>query len=183
MTKLLNLKEVSKRINESGKRGVIIWTRDEGGHFISNRHFLLRLTQVPSAILIALFSIFLKVPEIGETLIINFGVIEDPNGKNIKPIDYSKIYKPEAQQLEGQVTSFLKDVDSKTQMRVISFSDQFKFVNEKYMKMADDKTGKSDSGPFSPIYLADDSLMLLPYKVNQSPEEENILKKLGDVIE
>lgn len=183
MVKGLNLKEVSKRIKESGKRGSIVWTRVKDGHFISNRHFLLKLPEVPSEVLIALFSIFLRIPEVGETLIINFGIIEDPNNKKTKPIDYSKIYKPEDQCVEGQVTSFMRDVDDKTQMRVIHFHDQFKFVNEKYMKMTTEKTGKSTGDPYTPIYLADNSLMLLPYKVNQESDELDTLKILRGVVE
>ncbi|MEC0140449.1 hypothetical protein P4H94_26765 [Paenibacillus macerans] len=177
----LNLKEISKRIKESGKHGSIIWSRQKERHFVSNRHFLLKVEEVPSDILISLFSVFLKVPIVGETLICNLGKIEEP--ENIKPIDFDKIYNPEKQCVNGQVTPFLKETDKKLKMRVIHFPDCFKFINEQYMKMTTEKDAKSTTDPVAPVYFANDQLMLLPFRLISVPGDSAVLKLIGDDVE
>ncbi|MCL6605525.1 MAG: hypothetical protein K6T94_21885 [Paenibacillus sp.] len=174
MSNGLNLKEISKQIKSSGKSGSVIWAREEKQNFISNRHFLLRVDLVPSDILVALFTVFLKVPAVGETLICSFGKVQDQGNK--KPITFTTIYNPEKQTDKGKVTSFIKESGEKLQMRIIQFSEHFTYVNEQLMKMTTDKEPMSIGGPMMPVYFAEGNLLLLPYKV--STPEDNVLSGL-----
>ncbi|MNC15677.1 hypothetical protein D3C75_635010 [compost metagenome] len=175
----LNLKEIAKQIKASGKSGSVIWSREENQHFISNRHFLLRVEEVPSELLIALFTIFLKVPALGETLNCNFGQIQD----NQKPLNFDKIYNPDKQSQKGTVTPFIKESGEKLQMRVIQFPDHFSYINEQFMRMTSDKYPISTSSPMMPVYFAENNLVLLPYRVVSTPEDDTLTRVLGETIE
>lgn len=174
----LNLKEISKQIKASGKSGSLIWSREEKQHFITNRHFLLRVEEVPSEVLIALFSIFLKVPEKGETLTCYAGKIQDTEKQ--KPISFEKIYIPEKQNEQGEFAPFIKDLGNKLQARVIQFPGHFAYVNEQYMKMTNDTEPVSTNGPMTPIYFADRNLILLPYRVHETKDDATLSVLIGD---
>lgn len=181
MNKGLNLKEISKQIKASGKSGSLIWSREQEQHFITNRHFLLRVDEVPSEVLIALFSVFLKVPEKGETLNCYAGKIQD-NEKQ-KPISFEKIYTPDKQTEKGEVTPFIKELGEKMQARVIQFPGHFTYINEQFMKMTNDKEPVSTKGPMTPIYFADRNLILLPYRVHETKDDAALVSLMGNTLE
>ncbi|MGG6309830.1 hypothetical protein [Paenibacillus macerans] len=174
----LNHKEIAKQIKASGKHGYLIWSRQKKQHFISNRHFLLNVEEVPSEILISLFAIFLKIPAVGETLVCNFGRVQDEESQ--KPIKFDQIYMPDKQSIKGQVTPFIKDYGDKISMRIIKFPDRFTYINEQYMKMTSDREPISTDIAMAPVYFADNSLILLPYRINDKPEESILTGLIGE---
>ena len=162
----INIKELCKQLRADGKHGAVLWTREESKHYLSNRHYAVRFNELPKEVLITLFSIFCKVAEVGETLFSQGGfVVEQP-----KPVDFSKFYCPEKANINGEKTPYIRDFGDKKFAAVIKFPNRVSFVDEKYMKLAADvKELKGTDSAFTPLYLADDDLMVLPYRTTDNP--------------
>jgi hypothetical protein len=117
---------------------------------------------LPKDVLVALFGVFYKLPDIGETMHSHIGHIVE----NAKPIDFSNIYRPEQQELVGEVSPFIREMGPKYFERVLKFQNHYVELNEEYVKMATDQSlprKKSDS-QHEPVYFAEGSLMLLPIR-------------------
>jgi hypothetical protein len=162
----INTKELCKQIKASGNRGFLIWGKEENQNFITNRHFLVRFEVLPNDVLAALFSVFYKLPNVGETLQAQFGEIINSG----KSIDFRGIYHPEQQSVKGFITQYVRDIDKKITARLIKFPNHYSFVNSDFMNLLEiDKTedlSPSTSGDNShlPIYFANKNLILLPYR-------------------
>ncbi|MDG0053033.1 hypothetical protein MMB75_05020 [Paenibacillus sp. P2(2022)] len=174
MNKELNTKEICKQIKSSGNNGCIIWSRETNQHFVSNRHFLIRFDELPKDVLVSLFSIFFKLPEVGQTLQSVYGEVDEKG----TPLNVASIYKPEQQSIEGEVTKYLKEFDEKLLLRVIKFPGHESYINEKYMKMTKDKNPKVEKNIATvPVYFANGDLILLPVR-DTSKEDKKIVDML-----
>jgi hypothetical protein len=177
MNSLINTKELCKQIRVSGS---VIWTMEEKQHFISNRHFLVRFDELPREVTIALFSVFCKLPEVGQTFTAFRGSVND----KAESIKYDNIYQPNKQDVEGSKTAFLRDMGRKALASVIKFPTHVSLVDERYMKLAGDSemvktTGKS---PHAPLYLANNDLLVLPIRVQgDSDLIDGLIAEEGDL--
>ncbi len=161
MNSLINTKELCKQLRVDGKHGMVIWTREANEHFISNRHYAVRFHELPRDVMITLFSIFCRLAEVGETLHSHSGRVIDVQ----KPVDFSKVYCPEKASVTGSKTPYTRDMGRKLFTAVIKFSSHVSYVDEKYIKLANEtETIKTTDSPHAPLYLANDDLMVLPYR-------------------
>jgi hypothetical protein len=159
----INTKELCKQIRYSAKRGSLIWTKEEKQDFITNRHFLVRFEDIPNEVLASLFSVFFKLPIVGETLYAQFGDITKP----VKPVNIGGVFRTDEQNVIGNVTEYVRDSGNKITSRVIKFPTHYSFINSEYMKLVEfDDLSPITSGNSSaaPVYFADKNLILLPYR-------------------
>jgi hypothetical protein len=177
MEKLINSKELCKQIKFYGKHGFMIWAREEKQHFITNRHFLVRYEELPREVLAALFGVFYKIPAEGETINAHFGEVAETQS----PIDFTKIYLPDKQNIVGEVTPFTRENENKYRMRVLRFNKRFAYVNENYIKMAADQSNPTSvDNPLQPVYLAGGNILILPYRYT---DDTNLIDDLlGDEL-
>lgn len=163
----INTKELCKQLRFDSKNGAVIWTREADRHFISNRHYAVRFEELPKEVLIALFSIFCRLAEAGETLFSQGGrVVDQP-----KPANFSKIYLPDKADVVGSKTPYIRKMGKKLNAAVIKFSNRVSLVDEKYIKLADEAdVVKSTDSVYAPMYLANDDLMVLPYRTTENQD-------------
>jgi hypothetical protein len=176
MNSLINTKELCKRIKSSG---TVIWIREETQHFITNRHFLIRFDELPRDVMIALFSVFCKIPEIRQTLTSHHGgeVIND------KPVNVKGFYKPEEQTVEGVRTAYRRVLDEKRKLHatVIKFPDRVAYLDCDYTALVyDGGSIKSMSDHNQPVYMANGDLIILPYRMQEDDTFINELLSEGD---
>jgi hypothetical protein len=177
LKQLINTKELCKQIRYCNS-GFLIWTKEKDQNFITNRHFLVRFDEVPREVLAALFSVFYKLPEVGETMVSHFGSIQD----DPKPINYNGIYQPDKQDTEGTITPFMRDMGRKHLTRFIKFPKNHAYVSESYAKLSAEFESpvKSSTQPNSPIYFADGDLLILPYRITENSKD--VIDLLGDEL-
>lgn len=171
----INVKELCKKIQYGRTRGGMIWSREANRHFITNRHWLVRFDELPREVTIALFSVFCKIPEVGQTLNVFAG-----EETNAKPIKYDGIYQPDKQDTAGEVTPFMKDIGRKSLARVIKFPQHFALVDEEYFKLAEDDSDirTQGSNPHSTIYLAGGDLLILPIRYGDNGNDKTLRELL-----
>jgi hypothetical protein len=141
----------------------MIWTREKKQNFITNRHFLVRFEEIPNEVLASLFSVFFKLPIVGETLQTQFGEIIESK----KPVNIGGVFHPDEQNVTGNVTEYVRDSGKKFTSRVIKFPNHYSFISSEYMKLVEfDDLSPTTSGasPAAPVYFADKNLILLPYR-------------------
>ena len=175
----INTNELCKMVRYARSRGRLFWTREERQHFISNGHWLVRFDEVPRDVLVSLFGVFCKIPEVGQTLVTQSGQEVES-----KPIDFSKIYQPDKQSVFGEVTPFLKDIGQNQLCRIIKFPEHHVIVDENYFKMAIDYSNPKTQGKGShyPIYLAGDDLMILPLRYHDEKQDEIMKEIVGGAV-
>jgi len=176
MENKINIKELCKRIRAGSKSGAIIWSREENRHFISNRHWLVKFDELPREVTIALFSVFCKIPNVGQSFTAQAGVEHEQSS----PINFNKIYEPDNQMIIGRATPFIKDLGNKLCARVVSFPDHYSIVNEDYMKLAVDSSEirTSEKNHNMPVYLAEGDLLILPYR----EQDRGDIKTIKDLL-
>lgn len=171
----MNISEICKRLQAEGK-GHLIWSREKGRDIVSNRHFLLKFDELPRQVLVTLFSIYLRVPQIGETIIMQ-------RGEEVKStIDFNKVYTPDKQSEMGNITNFIYEIDRKLSLRAVKIGKHFAYVNNSYAKMAAvDCWVLSTDGKYAPIYFRHEigDLMILPYRVGP---DEGVIIELEAII-
>lgn len=171
----MNISEICKQLKIDGKIH-LIWSREDGRDFISNRHYLFRFDELPRQVLVTLFSIYYRIPHIGETIVFQCG--QEVKSK----INFGKLYEPDKQCECGSITNFIYEFDKKLSLRVVKIGQSFRYINNAYIRMASSESKVvSNSEIHSPIYLRHDlgDLMILPYRT--TPEEEVILE-LEEII-
>ncbi|WP_409346798.1 hypothetical protein [Paenibacillus sp. MBLB4367] len=178
MKQLINIKELCKRIKHDGKYGRMFWAKEERGHFIISGHYLVRFDELPRDVLVTLFGIFLRLPEMGKTL----GFMRGDVISNIETVDYKKIYQPEKQRVKGEVTSLIHDAGDKRIYRVVKFPDRFSFINEDYQKLLVDghRAAVNGDAPFSPLYFANNDLMIMPMRMTSDNQDISDLLEMLD---
>lgn len=170
----INLKEVCRQIKASGKRA-LIWSRQEGFHYITNRHWMLRFAddQLPREVLVVLFSIFAMIPEPGKTIVSYFGDVKEDKLGNM-----DKIYSPLESAPPGKITPFSKDIDEKSRMRVIQSGTEFIYLNEEYARMVDHDEVPYCSGVLTPVFFLDGAVIILPYRNTSDKRDQTLLTEL-----
>lgn len=173
----INTKELCKQIKLNSKRGAVIWSREADRHFITNRHYMAHFKELPNDVLAALFGVFYKIADVGQTLVSVHGQIDE----NAKPIKYDEIYRPDDQDLLGVHTDYLRDIGDKDTARVIKFPEHNLLINSSYLKLVVGKLIPKTMGstPTSPAYFADGNLLILPYGVSKDDVAE-LNDLLGD---
>ncbi|WP_274362723.1 hypothetical protein [Paenibacillus thermotolerans] len=174
----INIKELCKRIRYGRTRGGMVWSREDNRHFITNRHWLVRFDELPREVKIELFSVFCKIPEVGQTLNIFAG-----QESETKPVKYDNIYQPDKQDAIGEVTPFMKEIGEKHFARVLKFPEHFAFNDEDYFKLAEGDSDIKTQGnsPLKPVYLAGGDLLVLPIRVSESGNDTTI-KELTEAV-
>jgi hypothetical protein len=171
----INLKELNKQIKKSG---TLIWTLEKGIHYITNRYWAVKFAELPREVLVQLFSIFIAVPEEGRSLVMtHFGDIENKPAVNIEKIIADAVQGAKT----GEVTPFLKEVDSKLRMRVMKFDGFISYVNESYTKII---KNLDDSKPIGrathmPISFNDNTLIILPFRISNGQDIETMNELLA----
>lgn len=171
----MNISEICKRLQAEGK-GHLIWSHEKGRDIVSNRHFLLKFDELPRQVLVTLFSIYLRVPQIGETIILHCGEEVKSN------IDFNKVYTPNQQTEIGNITNFIYEIDRKLSLRAVKIGKRFAYVNNSYAKMATvDCRVLSTDGKYVPIYFCHEigDLMILPYRLDR---DEGVIVELEAMI-
>lgn len=172
----MNISEICKRLKAEAK-GNLIWSRQEGKDFITNKHFLLKFDELPRQILVTLFGIYYRLPAVGETIALQCGA-----EINASKVDFSKVYSPDKQTEKGYVTNYIYEMDEKLSLRAIKVEDRHIYVNNVYVKMASSNCKvESSKGMQPPIYLKHElgDLIILPYRFSA---EEGVLLELEGII-
>jgi hypothetical protein len=175
MNPLINTKELCKKIKTSK---MVIWSREDKQHFITNRHFLVRFDELPRDVLVAMFSVFCKTAKVGQTLSMQFG----KELVNDKSINAKGVYKPDLQTIEGEQTVFLRVMDKKSKRyaSVIKFTDRVEYLDCEYTALVNEGSLiKSSPGFNQPIYMANDDLLILPFRVQADNTFINELLEIG----
>ena len=164
-----NIKQVCKQIKADGKS--ILWWRQNGLFYITNRHWIIRLPvdELPREILIQLFSIFAEIPNEGE-------ILSDFTGKNnIPKCDF--VYSQMGKARPGKVTPFVKTFEPKNfpNLRVIQYKDQILYVNDNYIRMVDfEHETVYCTGKHSPVFFLDGAFAVLPMRQDDRSLSEEI---------
>jgi len=167
----INIKELCKQIKKSK---FFIWSLVDGVHYLTNRHWAIKFTELPRDVLIQLFSIYAEVPTEGKTL-------SRYRGGDIteSPVNVAKVFDDASiNQVSGSVTPFLK-VHDELNMRVINLNGKFTYVNNEYLKIIADinRSNPAGRGMFTPICFNDNTFIVLPYRTTDE-EHQVILKEL-----
>lgn len=170
----INLKEVCRQIKLSGKRS-LIWSRQEGFHYITNRHWLIRFAddQLPREVLVVLFSVFAMIPENGKTYMTHLEAVNEQ-----KPPGFNSIYSQLETAKPGKITPFSKDLTEKWRMRIIQFGSEFIFLDEEYARMVDQDEVASCAGKLSPVFFLDGAVVILPYRNTGDKSDQTALTEL-----
>lgn len=174
---LINTKALCKQIKEDAKKGTVIWAREKERHFISNRHYLVRFTELPEDVSNTLLGIFGGEPEIGKMFMFQYGTKLEPK----ETINFKSIYRPQDAKLTGSVTTFMKELSKKWTGRIVNFSLEYVCIDEKYYALAlDDKAKTISNENFQTVYLADNDLLVMVIKnVHAKPWEIEMFEKLA----
>jgi hypothetical protein len=166
----VNIKELCKHIKQSSKNS-LIWTLEDGIHYITNRHWAVKFNELPREVLVTLFSAFAKTPKEGHSLVITlWGEDEERPAVSLK-----KIFEGvEANKAEGTITNIILDY-GKDVYRVIKTKDSIIRLNNKYMSMVEVGTQTAKcAGRLQPVTFGENQLILLPCRSENSKEEETI---------
>jgi len=156
----INIKELCKQIKKSPS---IIWTVQNGTHYVTNRHWAVRYTELPREVLIQLFCIFAEIPKEGETISFSksYGFVSHSSA------NVERVFKDQEKVTDtGLVTPYLKTHDDYGNLRIIKIGKEFAYINEDYMKLVTDceSTSVVCSGRLSPISFYDNMLIILPVR-------------------
>lgn len=170
----INLKELCKQIKKSNN---MIWALIDGVHYITNRHWAVKYESLPREILIELFAVFAEIPEAGAAIQMRRGWEVSRANVDIKKVfdDLSAVV-----QKQGEVTPYLK-LSDKDSMRVIKIGDEPIYVNNDYMKIIKDVviSNPTSAGKYQPIAFNENTLILLPYRMTNSKDDETIAELLA----
>jgi len=170
----INIKELCKQIKKSR---YVIWTLDNGVHYITNRHWMIKFSELPKEILIQLFSIFAEVAEEGKSLVYQAGF--DAEKKPM--VDCEKIFVEANKGAEyGKITNFVKVIEPKMNLRVASFGKFMAYLDEEYMKIIYDFNAAQPfcGGSFRPVAFNGNTFVILPYRVENDRTEIELLNEL-----
>jgi len=167
-----NLKQVCKQIKAAGRNN-ILWWRNDGRFYITNRHWIIRLPddKLPREILIQLFSIFAEIPADGQIL---SAVVRNKESISI-PKDLDIVYGHMKNIKPGKITPFIKTSESKhiPNLRVIQYKDQILYVNDDYIRMVDiERETPYCTGKHSPVFFLDGTFAVLPMRQDDRSRNE-----------
>lgn len=165
----VNTKELCKHIKQSANR-YLIWTVENGVHYITNRHWAVKFTELPRDVLISLFAVYARMPQEGISLVRTvYGDEERP------AVSLEKIYAKSAESLDiGTITSIIVERD-KEQYRVLKTPNAIIKLNNKYMSMIDKDINMAKcSGKNEPVFFGDNQVILLPVRADEPKENETI---------
>lgn len=170
----INLKEVCRQIKASGKRA-LIWSRQGGFHYITNRHWMFRFPddRLPREVLVVLFSVFAVIPDSGKTMASYFGEVKEDQLDNM-----DKIYSPLETANPGKITPFTKDINEKSRMRVVQSGTEFIYLAEEYARMVDQDEVPYCNGVRMPVFFLDGAVIILPYRNNSDKNDQMLLAEL-----
>lgn len=173
----INIKELCKQIKKSH---CVIWTLENGIHYITNRHWMIKFAELPREVLIQLFSIFTEIPSEGESLICQRDSIDRKPAVRCEFIFEEAMKGPKP----GEITEFVKVKDPKLQIRVLNFGTFFCYTNEDYMKILRDfeESKPFGSGVYRPISFNDNTFVILPYRVSNDKADTEMLSELLEDI-
>lgn len=158
----VNTKALCKLIKQ-GATQMLIWSKTDEGYTVTDRHFMVRFKDVPRDVMSTLLGIFLQTPGEGQSLKIMYGKVQD----DCSLVSHKTIPKYEDASVDGKVTTYSKDLAG-TKAKALQFGDSFSLVNEKYIALSTGTDAKSFGSPYSPIYLEDGAVLVLPYRHTSS---------------
>jgi hypothetical protein len=154
----------------------MLWSFENGQYAISNRHWVIRFTEIPEEVLKTLFMIFGQLPEDGTCLKFYFDkVLSDP-----KVPDFQTIYKGAERGTPGIKTPIIKE-SGDLLLRVFKNAETLYFVSERNLKTINHNDYEGEiltSGPQSPILYKDLDYIVLPVRVLQVVEEAALINQV-----
>lgn len=175
MIKGLNTKGLCKMIQESKHR--IIWFKEDGVYYITNRSWAIKFDIVPRDVLIKLFSITAAVPEEGQALVMA-SYLDEPLVQ--VPPNMKDIFDTALKGVPAQRTSFIKS-DEKLLMRIFKTDKEKMFIDEKYLQLVDFKSYEGEiigSGRMSPIIFKEMNYLVLPYRLTNDAADHSVIEEL-----
>lgn len=168
----INTKKLCQLIKREARRS-LFWSKTEEGYTVTDRHFMVKFTEIPRDVMSTLLGIFLRTPEVGQSLQIWRGEIQD----DCSLVSHKNIPKYEDANVDGKVTTYSKDLGG-TKAKILQIGDSFYLVNEKYIALSTGTNVKSFGSEYSPIYLADGALLVLPYRYASNDWTQSELFKI-----
>jgi len=168
----INIKELSKQIKKWSRR-YLIWTLEDGIHYVSDRHVAFRFNELPKEVLISLFSVFVRQPSEGRSLVMT------PVGDEEKTaISMKSVFRDSEQfAIDGVVTKVVVNYEDYAH-RVIQAGDYLVRVDEMYMKMANGEQVLC-KGRHNPVLLCDGQMLLLPIRISKDLDANTIHEVLS----
>lgn len=166
----VNTKKLCQQIKRDAKQ-TLLWTRDEQGYHITNRHYMVTFKELPRDVLSTLLGVYLREPEMGQTLKIIYGDYQN----NYTYIDHSNIPKSDTAEAEGKITAYMRKYEDRLE-RVVMVGDRFTLIQEDYAALADGGKVQGFHAENSPVFLANGMIVVLPIRVEQELLQGELLK-------
>lgn len=170
----LNIKGLCSQIRDSKK--IMLWSLKDGQYAISNRHWVIRFSEIPEEVLKTLFMIFGRLPEDGTCLMFSFDtVISNP-----KVPDFQTIYEGAEKGTPGIKTSIIKESGDML-LRVFKNAETLYFVSERNLKTVNHRDYEGEiltSGSQSPILYKGLDYIVLPVRVLPVTEDAALINQV-----
>ncbi|MBW7475921.1 hypothetical protein K0T92_14340 [Paenibacillus oenotherae] len=169
---VLNTKALCKQIRAS--RNQVIWSFNGEEHLITNRHWGVKFTELPTDIKVTLLTTFEgETPNINETL-------SKMSGISVKKPEALKLPFPSKEnEKEAQWTLYLRQIDNDL-LRVFRIGDQFIYIKSSYLEAASDIGLKVvGTGPHQPLYFPEINYLVLPVRLQREPDLLSIMEAEG----
>lgn len=170
----VNIKELCKQIKKDSRKS-LIWTLENGVHYISNRYWAVRFIGIPSEVSDTLFSIFDQMPSEGRTLATSHW-----DAKERPFVSMSGIFRHcESNNTEGSITNIIIE-QGKVSYRVIKTNDHLIRIDNKYLSIVNkDKDIPKCSHQMTPVSFCNNQFLVISVRVTNSKEDDTINELLA----
>ncbi|SYX87675.1 hypothetical protein [Paenibacillus alvei] len=135
----VNTKKLCQLLKYAASR-TLVWSKLEEGYTITDRHFMVKFTEIPRDVMAVMLGIFLRTPEQGQSLKIMGGELID----DYSLLNHDALGKYKDASVEGHVTPYLKDIEG-VKARVLQIGDRFALVNDRFMSLTTDDVVRGTS--------------------------------------
>lgn len=173
----INIKNLCKQIKKDSIKKNLIWTVENGMHYVTNRHWAVKYLVLPREVLITLFSAFAKIPQEGHTFQLSPHTSE-PLERDT-PISIEPIFKRCDTHQPSDCTKIITQFDQFS-YRIIKQGENLIKVSQDYMQMVDLDGGQPKCGGMvDPISFCDNQLIILPARYDDAAENKMIHELLS----
>lgn len=166
------------KLNKYLKGDNTVWGYYEGFHYISNGHFMLKVTELDKKTQAVLLNTFGNFPDDSKKFMILRGGHVTHLGEEFKEVmDKSEPDKV----LRDTGLRTLKTVNNKSyDISIFTDNEEYYYFNKDYMNIADMKNSiLKCNGPLNPMFVIDNlitNMMILPMRIT---DDNNYLKDLN----